>query len=196
MRNLDGIDYDIIRLLLEDARRPYSEIAEQVDRSPPAVSDRIDRLQDLGVIEGFTVHLDRSALHNAHQTLIHLTPRPDRSGDVFSSLAQLEETEDIFRLSDGSIVINAHLTRTDAIAWLRSGTDLDAIGDLSVQPIVAHDEVPGLRPGGFDLDCVVCGNTVDDDGEITQIGGEVKAFCCESCLARYEERYEAHEAES
>ena len=62
MRDIDDTDRELLRLLLEDARRPYSELAEAVDLSPPAVSDRVDRLQELGVIERFTLGLDRSRL--------------------------------------------------------------------------------------------------------------------------------------
>ena len=62
MRDIDDTDRELLRLLLEDARRPYSELAEAVDLSPPAVSDRVDRLVELGVIERFTLGLDRSRL--------------------------------------------------------------------------------------------------------------------------------------
>ena len=62
MRDIDDTDRELLRLLLEDARRPYSELAEAVDLSPPAVSDRVDRLVELGVIERFTLGLDRSQL--------------------------------------------------------------------------------------------------------------------------------------
>ncbi|MFB6083699.1 MAG: Lrp/AsnC family transcriptional regulator, partial [Halorientalis sp.] len=47
MRGLDETDREILDILLSDGRRPYSDIAEAVDLSPPAVSDRIDRLQEL-----------------------------------------------------------------------------------------------------------------------------------------------------
>jgi len=62
MRTLDETDREIIRLLLADARRPYSDIAERVDLSAPAVSDRVDRLREVGVIQGFTLRIDGDAL--------------------------------------------------------------------------------------------------------------------------------------
>ncbi|MFC6725497.1 Lrp/AsnC family transcriptional regulator, partial [Halobium palmae] len=60
MRDLDDTDREILRLLLANARRPYSDIAEHVGLSAPAVSDRVERLQELGVVRGFTLDLDRS----------------------------------------------------------------------------------------------------------------------------------------
>lgn len=51
MRDLDETDRQILRLLLENGRRPFSGIAETVGLSPPAVSDRVDRLESLGDAE-------------------------------------------------------------------------------------------------------------------------------------------------
>ena len=41
MRGLDDTDREILRLLLENGRKPYREIASAVDLSAPAVSDRV-----------------------------------------------------------------------------------------------------------------------------------------------------------
>lgn len=59
-RNLDEIDLEIVRLLADDARRPFNDIADRVGLSPPAVSDRVDRLREQGVIQRFTIDIDRS----------------------------------------------------------------------------------------------------------------------------------------
>ena len=45
MRELDETDVQILSLLAEDARRPYSDIGETVGLSGPAVSDRVTRLR-------------------------------------------------------------------------------------------------------------------------------------------------------
>ena len=87
MRDLDEVDRRILRLLLEDARRPYSDIAEHVDLSPPAVSDRIDRLREMGVIERFTVEIDRSRLRNGTPVLVHVSVDPTDARSVASALA-------------------------------------------------------------------------------------------------------------
>ena len=50
MHGLDDTDREILRLLLEDGRRPYREIASEVELSAPAVSDRVERLRELGLL--------------------------------------------------------------------------------------------------------------------------------------------------
>jgi DNA-binding Lrp family transcriptional regulator len=59
---LDGTDREILGLLRLDARRTVADIAERVRMSPPAVKRRIDRLESLGVIRGYTVVVDHAKL--------------------------------------------------------------------------------------------------------------------------------------
>jgi Lrp/AsnC family leucine-responsive transcriptional regulator len=60
--NLDDTDRRIIELLQEDARRTVRDIAAAVHLSAAPVKRRIDRLELLGVIVGYTVILDESRI--------------------------------------------------------------------------------------------------------------------------------------
>ena len=55
---MDGIDRKIIALLRENARRSFQDIGEQVSLSAPAVKRRVDRLEESGVIKGYTATVD------------------------------------------------------------------------------------------------------------------------------------------
>lgn len=55
MRNLDEKDKRILEMLLEDSRRPYREIAEEVGLSESTVRKRVIKLQQEGIIEKFTI---------------------------------------------------------------------------------------------------------------------------------------------
>lgn len=52
---LDDIDRDILRHLSADGRLSYTDLADWVSLSRVAVRRRIERMEDAGVIEGFTV---------------------------------------------------------------------------------------------------------------------------------------------
>ena len=51
-------NHNLIRLLMENARASYVEIAEKLGVSEAAVRKRIKRLEDLGVIRRYTIDLD------------------------------------------------------------------------------------------------------------------------------------------
>ena len=59
MKNLDEKDKRILEMLIEDSRRPYREIAEEVGLSESTVRKRVIKLQDEKVIEKFTIKICR-----------------------------------------------------------------------------------------------------------------------------------------
>ena len=57
--SLDEVDVAIVRLLQADGRTSNAEIARRVGLSAPATHARVKRLEDSGVIRGYTAVLDR-----------------------------------------------------------------------------------------------------------------------------------------
>jgi Lrp/AsnC family transcriptional regulator, leucine-responsive regulatory protein len=57
---LDPIDYQILDLLRRNARRTLRDIAAEVSLSPAPVARRIQRLESLGVITGYTVRVNHA----------------------------------------------------------------------------------------------------------------------------------------
>ena len=59
---MDGVDRKIIALLRENARRSFQDIGERVSLSAPAVKRRVDRLEERGVLKGYTAVVDPDVL--------------------------------------------------------------------------------------------------------------------------------------
>ena len=208
MRELDQTDVDIIGLLVEDARRPYNEIAEAVGLSPPTVSDRIDRLRELGVIRQFTVDLDRSLLSNGVSVLVDVHATPGSEEAVHAALDGADGVEHVFRTVDGHVVCAATLDRRRIEAVVLDAAGEDAVREYDVRLLAdsswnPHPGIFGRSPGAVDgdaddgeveidfaLDCDECGNTVTSEGVSTRIDGTLHRFCCTSCQSQFEERYE------
>lgn len=55
---MDETDKKILNLLKENARMPYSEIAQKVVLSAPAVKERITKLEESGIIDKYTIQLN------------------------------------------------------------------------------------------------------------------------------------------
>ncbi len=51
--NIDGLNWKILKCLQQNARQSNAEIGRQVGISSPAVSERIKKMEDLGVIQGY-----------------------------------------------------------------------------------------------------------------------------------------------
>jgi Lrp/AsnC family transcriptional regulator, leucine-responsive regulatory protein len=59
---MDEIDRGILSILQEDARTSNAEIARQVGMAPSAIFERIRKLEERGVIQGYTARIDPRAL--------------------------------------------------------------------------------------------------------------------------------------
>jgi Lrp/AsnC family transcriptional regulator, leucine-responsive regulatory protein len=55
---LDAIDWQILGVLQQDARISFAELARRVAMSPSAVTERVRRLEETGVIAGYRAELD------------------------------------------------------------------------------------------------------------------------------------------
>jgi Lrp/AsnC family leucine-responsive transcriptional regulator len=56
--DLDGIDREIVDLLVRDGRRTLADVGKVVGLSAPAVKRRLDRLEEEGVIVGYSAQVD------------------------------------------------------------------------------------------------------------------------------------------
>lgn len=77
----------MLRLLADHGRMSWADLGREVDLSPPAVAERVRKLEEAGVIEGYAARLDPETLGlgvlafvwvtvrapEAHEALLHWT---------------------------------------------------------------------------------------------------------------------------
>jgi Lrp/AsnC family transcriptional regulator for asnA, asnC and gidA len=93
---LDTVDLRLLLLLSEDARISQRSLARELGMSPPAVADRLGRLHRQGVITGYGVRLDWSAL--GYPTIVYLTVTAVQGyeqGTIMARLAALPEVDEV-----------------------------------------------------------------------------------------------------
>jgi Lrp/AsnC family leucine-responsive transcriptional regulator len=55
---LDDVDLHLLREIQANARTSYTELGRRVGLTPPAVADRVRRLEEAGVIRGYRADID------------------------------------------------------------------------------------------------------------------------------------------
>ncbi|RKT82624.1 DNA-binding transcriptional regulator, Lrp family [Saccharopolyspora antimicrobica] len=109
-QTLDATDHEILALLREDARRTLSDIATRVTLSTAAVKRRIDRLQELGVILGYTVQLDHAKLGWPVEAFIELRFLGTSNVDeIVQTTTRMPEAQAVFTIAGDP----------DALVWMR-----------------------------------------------------------------------------
>ena len=71
--NIDLINWKILDCLQQNARQSNTEIARKVGITSPAVAERIRKMEDLGIIEGY--HAKVSYFETGHQLKAIITLR-------------------------------------------------------------------------------------------------------------------------
>ena len=69
---LDETDKEILKQLQTDGRKSYRQIAKELDLSVGTITNRIQKLQDKGIIKGFQLQIDYTKLGYNIETIIEL----------------------------------------------------------------------------------------------------------------------------
>lgn len=84
---LDALDIAILRALADDARTPVRELAQKIGLSAPSTTERLRRLEDAGVIEGYAVKVNASAIGLPLGAYLRIRPMPGELNRVAELLA-------------------------------------------------------------------------------------------------------------
>ena len=71
---IDPINKKILHLLQQDGRKSYKEIAAELKRSETTIRDRIKAMERNGVIQGYTVLIDKTSLGLNFFAIIFFNP--------------------------------------------------------------------------------------------------------------------------
>mgnify|MGYP006282727365 CR=1 FL=1 len=110
---LDDTDREILRILQEDARTPFSEIARQIDMSSATVHDRVNRMKDNGVIAGYHAEVDPKALGYDVSAVVGFQVEQGREEGVLDRLSDIDGVQEI-HLTTGDWDVIAKLYAADA----------------------------------------------------------------------------------
>ena len=86
MSNLDAIDQRLIAMLRHNARESVATLAARLGVSRGTVTNRLRKLEDNGVIVGYTVRLRPAAASTALQAWMSITIEGNEAGRVAASL--------------------------------------------------------------------------------------------------------------
>ncbi|WP_179816255.1 Lrp/AsnC family transcriptional regulator [Allostreptomyces psammosilenae] len=152
---MDAVDRQLIQALRQNGRASYAELGRLVGLSGPSVTDRINRLEQAGVITGYRAIVAPASLGLGVTALIglQLSDAADHE-DVGERLRELDEVEDCWfiagedsymlkvRVSDVDDLELAvrRLSRIEGVARTRTTVVLSTKWENRVGPVPGLDE--------------------------------------------------------
>jgi len=88
---LDAIGWRILCELQENARISFSELGRRVGLTPPAVAERVRRLEEAGIIAGYRLDLNIERLGLALLAMVRLAPRNASPSEIKQAVAGMQE---------------------------------------------------------------------------------------------------------
>jgi Lrp/AsnC family leucine-responsive transcriptional regulator len=114
---MDAVDRQLIQALRENGRASYAELGRLVGLSGPSVTDRINRLEQAGVITGYRATVAPAALGLGATALIgiQLSDAADHEevGQLMRSLAEIEDCW--FIAGDDSYMLKVRVADVDGL---------------------------------------------------------------------------------
>ena len=133
---MDELDNKIIRLLMRNARMPVKEIAQQVNLTSPAVSSRIHRLEQEGVIGGSTVLLHQPGEAARVQALISIQTTGAAREDFLRMIPGEPQILQCYRVTGSyNFIVKVSCASIDELEHLL--TRMQKLGNTNTQIILA-----------------------------------------------------------
>ena len=117
---LDKIDIKILNMLQDSARTKRNVLAEAVGLSLPSLSERLKKLEENGVIEGYYAKLNRKVFE--FDIMAFISVEMDSSKNYTSLANHVKKTPEILEcysiLGEGSHMMKAVVNDTEALEKL------------------------------------------------------------------------------
>lgn len=191
MTELDDTDAEILRLLMEDARRSFTDIGDQVGLSSPSVSNRVTRLMERGIITRFTVDIDRSQLVTGDEVLIEIEAQPGKTDEIVELLADVDSVECILQAFEPRVSVHAYMDGTELARLFGDVVDEDLLRDYEIRKIADSVWRPRIGQADLAVECVQCGKSIEGEGITVELQDRRYSLCCPSCESLFREEYEA-----
>lgn len=115
---LDNTDLEILKLLKANCKMQFRDIGEIIHLTGQAVSNRISRMEDLGVIKGYTVLLDDKLLGKAITAYITIFMKTVNHGAFHIFLKDNESVVEASRISgEGCYMLKIHVNSQDDLNY-------------------------------------------------------------------------------
>lgn len=190
---LDSLDSALLRLLSEDARLSFRELAARVGSTTPTVSARVKGLEELGIILGYRTEVNPDLLGGPLRVL-RVRCRPQAGSRLAAALAGSAGVERVELLAGGQIDLRFRERLHHGVRAphdLLSG-DPDVVS-YEVADVLATPKVvgTGLDAKSLDVPCHQCKGPIHGAPIRAKLEGRHHVFCCTHCLQTFKGRVEA-----
>jgi len=198
---LDEKDIVILQTLAKDSRTKLSTLAEVLNTSIPTVRSRIDKLEDLGIIQKFSLILSYELLSEHPSYFVNIKSTPKSVSDILEELTKDDRVIEAHELigSYQIIIKTVPLSMQDFQFLIKSIRDKEGVLDINPMPLSTTFKQETAKLPSHDIQvkirCEFCGKQIEKDYQTLIREDVTHFFCCTSCLSNYKRENESLDIE-
>jgi Lrp/AsnC family leucine-responsive transcriptional regulator len=113
---IDSVNLRVLEELQRDPRLTMSELGRRVGMSSPAVTERVRRLEEAGVIQGYRVELNPTALGLPITAYIRIRPSPGQLSKIAELAQQIPEVVECHRVTgEDCFILKVYIPAIDQL---------------------------------------------------------------------------------
>jgi len=136
---LDETGWQLLKALQDDARVSFAELGRQVGLSPPAVAERVRRMEETGIIAGYRAEVNVEKIGLPLTAVIAMTTTPQQYPQVIALMNELPEIRSCHHVTgNSSFMIEAHassISHLEKVIEILSGYGQTATSIVLSSPI-------------------------------------------------------------
>src|SRR5258707_12983158 len=140
---IDAVNRRVLEELLQDPRLTMSELGRRIGMSSPAVTERVRRLEETGVIRGFRLELNPVAIGLPIAAYVRIRPNPGQLPRIAELAQQIPEVVECHRVTgEDCFILKVYIPAIDQLDRL---LDSFLLYGSTTTSIIQSSSVP-LRP--------------------------------------------------
>jgi Lrp/AsnC family transcriptional regulator, leucine-responsive regulatory protein len=140
---LDAVNLRVLEELCSDPRQTMAQLGRRIGMSPPAVTERVRRLEEAGIIAGYRLDIDPAALGLPIALYIRVRPNPGQLRSIAELAQRIPEVVECHRITgDDCFLLKVHIPAMDQLDRI---LDRFLVYGSTTTSVIQSSPVP-LRP--------------------------------------------------
>ncbi|WP_298790962.1 Lrp/AsnC family transcriptional regulator [uncultured Allomuricauda sp.] len=102
---IDELNWEILTCLQQNARESFANIGRKVGLTPPAVAERVKKMEDLGVIEGYNTNVSYAMAGHQLKAIIMLRAFMGKLKPFLNKVGTYKEVVNCYRITGNENII-------------------------------------------------------------------------------------------
>lgn len=102
---IDELNWKILECLQKNARISFADIGREIGLTPPAVAERVKKMEDLEILEGYTAKVSHAKTGHQLKAIITLRAFMGKLKPFLATVVNFEEVVNCYRITGNENIV-------------------------------------------------------------------------------------------